>query len=56
MMRYTAVGTPDAVRQYLEDFAVHADADELMVAPSSPGIEARLRSIELVADVAGSPV
>ena len=51
MMRYTAVGTPDVVKEFLDGFAVHADADELMVAPSSPGIEARLRSLELIADV-----
>ena len=31
MMKYTAVGTPDDVEQYLEDFARRADADELMV-------------------------
>jgi len=53
MMRYTAAGTPEAVREYLDSFAVHADADELMVAPSSPGIDARLRSLELLADVSG---
>ena len=51
MMRYSAVGTPEAVREYLDSFAVHADADELMVAPSSPSIDARLRSLELLADV-----
>jgi luciferase family oxidoreductase group 1 len=53
MMRYSAAGTPEAVREYLDSFAVHADADELMVAPSSPGIDARLRSLELLADVSG---
>ncbi|WP_426572561.1 LLM class flavin-dependent oxidoreductase [Aquihabitans sp. McL0605] len=52
MMRYTAVGTPDEAQEFLASFAVHADADELMVAPSSPDIEARLRSLELLADVA----
>jgi alkanesulfonate monooxygenase SsuD/methylene tetrahydromethanopterin reductase-like flavin-dependent oxidoreductase (luciferase family) len=51
MMRYSAVGTPDAVKEYLDSFAVHADADELMVAPASPGIDARLRSLDLLADV-----
>lgn len=53
MMRYSAVGTPGEVQEYLDGFAVHADADELMVAPASPGIDARLRSIELLAGVAG---
>jgi len=28
MMRYSAVGAPEAVRSYLESFADHADADE----------------------------
>jgi luciferase family oxidoreductase group 1 len=53
MMRYSAVGTPGAVKEYLDGFAVHADADELIVVPASPGIDARLRSLELLADVAG---
>ncbi len=49
MMRYTAVGTPSAVRAYLDEFAREADADELIVAPASPTIETRLRAIEFVA-------
>jgi len=53
MMRYSAVGTPSEVKEYLDGFAVHADADELIVVPASPGIDARLRSLELLADVAG---
>jgi luciferase family oxidoreductase group 1 len=53
MMRYSAVGTPPEVKDFLDRFAVHADADELMVAAASPGIDARLRSLELLADVAG---
>jgi luciferase family oxidoreductase group 1 len=51
MMHYAAVGTPKTVKEYLDDFAVHADADELMVALQSPGITARLRSCELLAEV-----
>lgn len=53
MMRYTAVGTPEVVADYLASFAEHAGADELMAVLASPGIDARLRSLELVADVAG---
>ncbi len=53
MMRYSAIGSPDAVKEYLDGFAVHADADELIVVAASPGIDARLRSIELLAGVAG---
>jgi luciferase family oxidoreductase group 1 len=49
MVRYSAVGRPDEVRAYLEDFATQADADELMIAFQSPGAAARLRSAELVA-------
>ena len=53
MTTYAAIGTPDTVREYLEAFAVHADADELIVVHASPTIEARLRSVDLVADVSG---
>ncbi|MET1063891.1 MAG: LLM class flavin-dependent oxidoreductase [Arthrobacter sp.] len=53
MMKYSAVGTPDAVLQYLDEFTVHADADELIVAHQSNGTEERLRSVQLLADVAG---
>lgn len=53
MMRYSAIGTPGDVKEFLDGFAEHADADELMVVAASPGIEARLRSLELLADVAG---
>lgn len=51
MLRYTAVGTPMAVKEYLDAFAEHADADELMAVHSSPTVEARLRSIDLVGEV-----
>jgi luciferase family oxidoreductase group 1 len=51
MMRYSAVGTPAEVKEYLDGFAQHADADELIVAHQSPSIEARLRSAALLADV-----
>ena len=53
MVKYSAVGTPDAVLEYLDEFAAHADADELIVAHQSTGTEARLRSVQLLADVAG---
>jgi luciferase family oxidoreductase group 1 len=53
MMRFTAVGSPETVRDYLRTFAVHADADELMVAHSGPTIADRLRSLELLADASG---
>ena len=50
MTHYSAVGTPEVVRDYLADFAVEADADELMVVHSSPSVEQRLRSIDLLAE------
>jgi len=51
MMRYSAVGTPAEVKEYVDGFARHADADELIVAHQSPTIQARLRSAALLADV-----
>jgi luciferase family oxidoreductase group 1 len=53
MMRYTAAGTPDAVRDYLASFAAEAEADELMVVHAGPTVEARLRSVDLVAEAWG---
>ncbi len=53
MMRYSAVGTPAMVKEYLDDFAEHADADELIVAHAPPTLEAKLRSIDLLAEVSG---
>jgi luciferase family oxidoreductase group 1 len=50
MVVYSAVGRPDDVRDYLERFAKHADADELILALQSPATHARLRSAQLVAD------
>jgi luciferase family oxidoreductase group 1 len=49
MVVYSAVGRPKDVRDYLENFAKHADADEVIVALQSPGTADRLRSAELVA-------
>jgi luciferase family oxidoreductase group 1 len=53
MMKYTASGTPSEVRAYLDEFAGHAKADELIVAHGAPTIEGRLRSVDLLADVSG---
>jgi len=55
MMEYTAVGDPPAVRSYLDDFAKHAGADELIVTLMSPGFENRLRAATLLAEVAELP-
>ncbi len=51
--RAAAVGTPDVVLDYLDSFGRHAAADELIVAHQSTGTDARLRSVELLAEAAG---
>jgi luciferase family oxidoreductase group 1 len=53
MMRYTAVGTPDDVRRFLEQFAASVRADELIVAHHAQDIGARLRSVELTSAALG---
>jgi luciferase family oxidoreductase group 1 len=53
MVKYSAVGTPDAVTEYLEGFAKHADADELIVAFQAPTVAQRLRALELTAQAGG---
>jgi luciferase family oxidoreductase group 1 len=50
MVTYSAVGTPADVSQYIAAFVKHADADELITVHPSPTAEARLRSVELLAD------
>ena len=50
MMHYSAVGTPDQVATYLDEFARIANADELITAHASPTIDQRLRSVDLLAD------
>jgi luciferase family oxidoreductase group 1 len=49
MVKYAAIGTSEEVREYVEAFRKHADADELMVAHQSPTAADRLRSVELLA-------
>ncbi|PYI69362.1 alkane 1-monooxygenase [Arthrobacter livingstonensis] len=51
MMRYSAVGTPAAAREYMEGFAQKADADELIVATQVTDRTAWIRSFELLAGV-----
>jgi len=54
MVTYSAVGTASEVRDYLERFATHADADELIVAHQSTSTEGRLRSVHLTAEAMAS--
>ncbi|GAB3549949.1 luciferase family oxidoreductase group 1 [Actinopolyspora lacussalsi] len=53
MLTYSAVGTADEVKNYLDGFAEHARADELMVTSLAPERDAWLRSFELLAEVTG---
>lgn len=50
MMRYSAIGTPSQVRDFLEEFAASTNADELIIAPQSRDIDDRLRSVALTAN------
>jgi luciferase family oxidoreductase group 1 len=56
MMTYTVAGTPAQVADYLDAFAEHAQADELITAHQSPTVEDRLRSVRLTAVAAGHDV
>jgi luciferase family oxidoreductase group 1 len=49
MTRYAAVGVPAELRDYVVRFAELARADEIMTVHPAPTVEARLRSIELLA-------
>ena len=49
MVTYSAVGTPKAVRAYVESFARYSGADELITVHQSPAHDARLASLELLA-------
>ena len=50
MMRYSAVGTPAQVREFLQDFASLTGADELITAHAVQDTTARLRSVVLTAE------
>ena len=55
MLEYAAVGTPGEVAAYLERFAAHADADELILASAAVDGEVTLRTFEHTATVCGLP-
>jgi luciferase family oxidoreductase group 1 len=55
MMTYTAAGDPPAVRRYLDGFAQHAGADELIVTLMSPGLDNRVRAANLLAEAVELP-
>ena len=54
MLAYSAVGTPVQVRSYLDRFAEHARADELMVVFQTSRPAARLQAAELLAGATAS--
>jgi luciferase family oxidoreductase group 1 len=53
MLRYTAIGGPERVREELDAFAKYADADELVTVHAAPTPAERLASVRLAAP--GSP-
>jgi luciferase family oxidoreductase group 1 len=53
--RHVALGTPPAIKAYLDDFAALADADELIVAHQTTTVEERLRSVRLTAEAVALP-
>lgn len=55
MMTYSAVGTPDVVREKVTEFAEQTGADELIIAHQGPRVEDRLRSAGLLAEAYLTP-
>jgi luciferase family oxidoreductase group 1 len=55
MMAYVALGTRDEVGAYVAEFVDHACADELMVVHPAPSLDAKLRSIEILAEAVRRP-
>jgi len=50
MLTYAAVGTGAEVREYLDGFLTQTAAEELIVTHQAPSIQARLRSVTLLAE------
>jgi luciferase family oxidoreductase group 1 len=55
MVRYTAAGTPDEVRDYLTAFADSVKADELIIAHHAQVVADRVRSVELTGAAMAAP-
>lgn len=53
-LRYSAIGSPETVRRWLESFIQETQADELMVTAQIFDREARLRSFEITAEICNS--
>lgn len=52
-LRYAIVGSPETARAQLDAFLAETEADELIVSMPVHDVEARLRSVELMAGIAG---
>lgn len=50
MLEMTAVGTPDQVREWLDDFAARVNADELIITNMAGPLEDRKRALQLISD------
>jgi luciferase family oxidoreductase group 1 len=50
MTKYTAVGTIDTVRTYLDAFRERVQADELIITNAAPDLAARHRTLELLGE------
>ncbi|MFC7402178.1 LLM class flavin-dependent oxidoreductase [Citricoccus sp. GCM10030269] len=50
MMKYTAVGTIETVRAYLDEFRERVNADELIITNTAPDLAARHRTLELLGE------
>jgi len=55
MLTFTAMGPAEDVRNYLAEFAERTTADELITAHHAPGADARLRSVDLLAEAMLQP-
>ena len=55
MLTFTAIGTVDDVHNYLVEFAERTTADELIAVHNAPGTDARLRSVDLLAEAMLEP-
>jgi luciferase family oxidoreductase group 1 len=50
MTKYTAVGTVETVRDYLDQFRVRVQADELILTNAAPELQARHRTLQLLGE------
>lgn len=50
MLEMTAVGTPDQVREWLDDFAARVSADELIITNMAGPLEDRKQALQLISD------